>query len=354
MTDFSEPPDPSTSLNDLGLRSLMAMELRNRLISATGLKLPQGIVFDHPTIEQLSSYLINQLNQASLNKTESGNSSESEGNQKIEDFNSELKKACKGSSAKCPLSLMSWTVRPATMSDVPSLRRLEEEEYGWLGEDAVAPPDLIADRIELLNSGEIPWFWVLERSGELLGWQVLQPTLVDPHKYGSWAEATDHGRLRATFDPDGKSVYMVAGGISKRANEKAGNLMMLQSLLMFRETGRDTVFCCLAMPGYGKYHENTGKSPEDYLALTDEDGIPLDPFIALMVSGWPVKPSFRLLPNGYPPDRESLGHGVSTIFKIINFDAAIEEMCRRMSCDRDIFDFEAGDQEKKDIPADIA
>jgi polyketide synthase PksN len=331
LMDLTTPPDPLMSLNELGLRSLMAMELRNMLISSTGLNLAQDIVFEYPTIEKLSSYLFDRLKRAKLQERGMGNPLEPEKqNKQIEAYLSELRKVCMNYDSDQRLDFLSWTLRPASMSDLLALSRLEEEEYGWLGEDAVASPDLIADRIELLNSGDVPWFWVLERSGELLGWDVSQPTSVDPCKYGSWAEATDKGTLKNTFDPDGKSVYLVAGGLSKRANEQAGNLMMLNSLLMLKKTGKDNVFCCLAMPGYGKYFERTGESPEDYLALTDENGIPLDPFIAYMVSGWPVKPSFRLLPDGYPPDRESMGHGVSTVFKISDFDAAIETICHRI------------------------
>jgi amino acid adenylation domain-containing protein len=339
LLELPEPPDPMLSLSELGLRSLMAVELRNILISETGLGLAQDIVFEYPTIEKLSVYLFEQINRAKLHKSEIGKPvGPEEENSQFEFFHSELRKVCMNSVSGHRLDFLSWTVRPATMSDVSSLSLLEEEEYGWLGEEAVAPPDLIAERIELLNSGDVPWFWVLERTGELLGWEVSQPTSVDPYKYRSWAEATDNGTLKSTFDPEGKSVYLVAGGISKAADEQAGRLMTLASLLMLKKTGKYIAFSCLAMPGYRKYFERTGKSPEDYLALTDENGIPLDPFIAYMVSGWPVKPSFRLLPDGYPPDRESMGHGVSTVFMISDFDLLIEEMSARIASIARIFE----------------
>ncbi len=322
----------------LGLRSLMAVELRNKLLS-TGLNLPIGVVFDHPTIEKLSAYLLDQINsRTDLQNSETGQSSESEQNQKAENFESMLEEACM-SPPETPLRFLSWTVRPASMEDVPALSRLEEEEYGWIGGEAVASSDQIAGRIKLLNAGDIPWFWVLERAGEVLGWQVLQPTSVDPSSYGSWAEATDNGRLHATFDPEGRYVYIVAGGISKRVKVKVG-LMTLNLLSMLRNSGRDTVFACVAMPGYAEYFRRTGNSPREYLELTDEDGIPLDPFIGLMVSRWPLKPDFRFLENGYPPDLDSLGHGVSTVFHISDFDDAINKICRRISLDRDMIDLE--------------
>jgi len=59
--DPSQPPDPLQGFFNLGMDSLMSIELRNRLQTTLGLTLPFTLAFEYSTIEELAGYLAKEL-----------------------------------------------------------------------------------------------------------------------------------------------------------------------------------------------------------------------------------------------------------------------------------------------------
>jgi len=59
--DSPEQMEPRQRLFDLGIDSLMALQLKNRLEPSLGCTLPQTLLFDYPTIEALTDYLVQEV-----------------------------------------------------------------------------------------------------------------------------------------------------------------------------------------------------------------------------------------------------------------------------------------------------
>ena len=57
--------DARRTFRDMGVDSLVGLELRNRLAAETGLELPMTLIFDHPTIGQIAGMLDTELGGAS-------------------------------------------------------------------------------------------------------------------------------------------------------------------------------------------------------------------------------------------------------------------------------------------------
>jgi acyl carrier protein len=59
--DPREPLDPWQGLTDIGMDSLMAVELSNRLRAGLGLSLPSTLAFEYPTFRALTEHLADTL-----------------------------------------------------------------------------------------------------------------------------------------------------------------------------------------------------------------------------------------------------------------------------------------------------
>ncbi|MEU4997079.1 SDR family NAD(P)-dependent oxidoreductase [Streptomyces sp. NPDC021622] len=60
-TTGSAPADPDTTFRDLGFDSVLSVQLRNRLVSATGLRMPASVLFDYPTPNALAAHLHDEI-----------------------------------------------------------------------------------------------------------------------------------------------------------------------------------------------------------------------------------------------------------------------------------------------------
>ncbi len=56
--DPSRAVDPETPLGELGLDSLLAVELRNTLSTALGRSMPATLLFDYPTMDALTDHIM--------------------------------------------------------------------------------------------------------------------------------------------------------------------------------------------------------------------------------------------------------------------------------------------------------
>jgi len=72
----ASPMDPELGFFQMGMDSLMSVELRGRLAFTLGAPLPATVVFNYPTIESLTRHLITEVLALETNVTESSRGSE--------------------------------------------------------------------------------------------------------------------------------------------------------------------------------------------------------------------------------------------------------------------------------------
>jgi len=58
---LAQPPDPQLGFNELGMDSLMSLELRQRLAKSLQVNLPATVIFEYPSITTLLAYLLQEF-----------------------------------------------------------------------------------------------------------------------------------------------------------------------------------------------------------------------------------------------------------------------------------------------------
>lgn len=335
----AENVDIHQSLTEQGMGSLSAVDFCQEYETQSGEELSIADFFNFPAI----SMLARALESAHLTQNETLDSVyKDKPCDAVHDLHSLRHYILHNRFTTSGFRIGEWGVRPARVEDIAEIHRLDQQEYGWLGEGATDDLEFIENQVRTLNSVGTPWVWLLERASddnaqnmEVMGWYIMQPTHKSPHEITSWADATDEGRLKATFDPAGKYLYIVAAGISRKYTKQAHRLMVLNALSLMKAHKMHGVFACLAMPGFADAHAAEGIAPEAYVQLTHANGLPKDAFLAFFRELWTGdhRP-LRLLVNGYPPDLFSGGHGVCACVDMKDYRLAIDRVFDKLTQQR--------------------
>lgn len=204
-------------------------------------------------------------------------------------------------------------VRPAEPRDLDDLMAVEKQ-YGEVigGKDSMASRGLMESRIAILNGSSPKWFLITESvsAQKVVSYLILQPTNLSPDACISWSQASDCGTLKSTFDPNGKHIFAVSFGRHPSAEVGALELVTHESLALWHAHKRSGIYYfCAGIRGLLKAHQDTGISADDYWYRRQDDrsyqDCTLEGFRQLVGEG-PV----RLLVDGYPPDRSSMGNAV--------------------------------------------
>ena len=122
-------PTRNVGFFDLGMDSLMAVELRNRLIRAFEgeLTISRTIVFDHPDVEALATYLSNELEEGA------GADSRENVTQDLPSFSNNAKIAIVGLACRFPGSSDYTAFWRNLIHEIPAIRENRRDDKTWEG-----------------------------------------------------------------------------------------------------------------------------------------------------------------------------------------------------------------------------
>lgn len=201
-------------------------------------------------------------------------------------------------------------IRPVQDHDIDGIMALERETFGGeVSEQAMASRKTMEHRIELYTKIGFEGFWVAEHNTRIFGDIIFHPTAITPQECSSWARATDNGNIIGALDRNGSNMYVTSLAVSKKAPTCTAELLAHTSFIVWLREQKKHYMFCSRMPGFKETNIQTGIRAEDYWQSTNQQGEPLDWMIRMYYYMVGAGPS-RFLLDGFPPDKESGGHGV--------------------------------------------
>jgi GNAT superfamily N-acetyltransferase len=184
---------------------------------------------------------------------------------------------------------------------------------------------MIGSRITVFPEGSI----VAEYDGSIVGY--VSGVIISSEaakRWSTWYDYTDNGTARGVFDPDGDILF----GISLTVDDECrGQGIGTGLLIQIARMAIENNLCAGILGGrLPSYHERSHLSPEEYIALKDEQGRVFDPELRLYLrQGLRI----REVRPGYFRDPDSLDYGVILEWKnpFYGFTRFVPVMARPLS-----------------------
>lgn len=214
----------------------------------------------------------------------------------------------------------------AAYRHLDGIMEIEVETYGPLGDRAMASRELMASRIDRCNTNGAGWFFVAVHDDVVVGYMILQPTSLSEDDCVSWDASTDFGTFNTTYDEQGETIFAVSLGARRTAPPGAISLLFHRGLILMITRNKKRAIFCSRMPSLSHAMIQRGVDPATYCFQVDANGKPLDWLLGEFYETLGVLPK-KFLPNGYPPDADSAGHGAQIVLE--DFFHALETSLQR-------------------------
>lgn len=195
-------------------------------------------------------------------------------------------------------------IRQAQSRDIKEILRIEKEAWP---KGLRATREIFHSRLKTFPEG----FLCAVMNGEMQGFVVTEILDYDIRSSSlSWQQATDHGYIRKTHNPNGDTLYGVSLSVSARAQRRV-------AVALLEATGKLVIKYGLKQGVFGsripRYHRYAAKMPvEEYIKAKTRTGRLLDPELGIYQSVG-LRP-VRIIP-GYIRDPESLDYGILAVWE---------------------------------------